>query len=707
MMNKKTVQILAILILAATVRAETVALNGNSGRKAESASVQLADGLIAPWGWKNVKEAVDGIAVRQSLTINYSALNSVQMDWLTTRNVVLESQRPLHWKVLLNEVLRGLEFGFIQNDAGVVEILPFEKYHAYKTEEAARILQNNHKTVEATFQRMALMDALTDVTRQAGISLNTGYLPLEICDPAAAKAAAEAAQAGVKKEKGDEPAAPVKVYETSFKTITPMEWRNVLKNILDPHGYDFVEMDGAVCPMETGRAQQMRDALLAAKPLIRQVVPIFYAKPTDMMARITELGVLSPRGKITLTQSAELNTKNEGTSTLRPRVREDLVVSDVEECVLQATEWIRKLDVTDGQVMIEARILAITDTDTKKRGVEWSGYENLLNLRIPTTTTTWDFGTTTKWDPQSPVGTAASAILTSTELKAALHMLDTLGNAEQLSHPLVVLGNRTEGRIDVQNKLQNYIIKRDQTDPTLGSAATRTYTVEWKETPIGLTLWVGPEISPDGQHVRLSVNQKMTDQLGTEPVIAVDPETRNPLGSMVQTTERILDTRAIVRDGDTLVVGGLVTTKNTVNDGKVPFLGSIPLLGRLFSYEDKIVVKENLVIMITPTILNEDIPATGYEPKSEAKANELSAKGTDYFYNAPVEEASTGQGSKVESLNVEGQGAEDGGRKTEDGDQGAGGVKPKEEIKLSEEAKLKPAAEPEVKESIQTLEAGK
>jgi len=671
----------ALLAASVSVQAQSIDLNANQQARQNQEIVALGGETIMPWAWANVKEAIDGIARREQLTVSYAALNSVQMERLTTRNVVLEAQRPLHWKVLLNEVLRGLKFGFVQNDAGVVEIMPFDIYHAYRTGEAQRQLQNNHKTVDVTFQRMALMDALTDVTRQAGISLNAGYLPLEIRDPAAAQAAAEAVQANAKKE--EQSPAALKVYETSFRTITPMEWRNVLKNVLDPHGYDFVEMDGAVCPMEKNRAQQMRDAQLAAKPIIRQVVPIFYAKPTDMMARITELGVLSPRGKITLTQSAELNTKNEGTSTLRPRVREDLVVSDVEEHVLQATEWIRKLDVSDGQVMIEGRILAITDTDTKKRGVEWTGYENLLNLRVPTTTTTWDLGTTTKWDPQNPAGTAVSAILTSTEVRAALHMLDTLGSAEQLSHPLVVLGNRTEGRIEVQNKLQNFIITRDQTDATLGSAPTRTYTVEWTETPIGLTLWVSPEIAPDGQHVRLSVSQKMTDQLGAAPVIAFDPETGNPLGSMVQTTERILDTRAVVRNGDTLVVGGLVTTKNMVNDGKVPFLGSLPLLGRLFRYEDKIVTKENLVIMITPTILDADTPATGYEPKSKSKADELAAKGTDYFYNAPVEEASTGQGSKGESLNVEGEKPESSGQESGVGGQesGVGGQESESEVR--------------------------
>ena len=140
----------------------------------------------------------------------------------------------------------------------------------------------------------------------------------------------------------------------------------------------------------------------------------------------------------------------------------------------------------------------------------------------------------------------------------------------------------------------------------------------------------------------------MTDTFGSEIVVySAINVSENPIGRIWETTERTLDTRAVVRDGDTLVVGGLVNTKNNVTDGKVPFLGSIPLLGRLFSYKDNQVVKENLVIMITPTILDGDTPETGYESKSEEKAEEMAAKGTDYFY--------VDGESKVEGLKGEGQ----------------------------------------------------
>ncbi len=659
-----------LLAASLSVQAQSIDLNANQQARQNQEIVALGGETIMPWAWANVKEAIDGIARREQLTVSYAALNSVQMEWLTTRNVVLEAQRPLHWKVLLNEVLRGLKFGFVQNDAGVVEIMPFDIYHAYRTGEAQRQLQNNHKTVDVTFQRMALMDALTDVTRQAGISLNAGYLPLEIRDPAAAQAAAEAVQANAKKE--EQSPAALKVYETSFRTITPMEWRNVLKNVLDPHGYDFVEMDGAVCPMEKNRAQQMRDAQLAAKPIIRQVVPIFYADPTDLMARIQELGVLSSRGKITLTQSTGKNTINDGggAAKLRPRVREDLVVSDVAEHVLQATEWIRKLDVSDGQVMIEARILSIADMDSKKRGVNWKGYqEEFLKLGLNATTTSWLLGNTIQnWNPQkTPVAAnAVQATLDTKQLTAALSFMNEMDNIEQLSHPLIVLGNRTDGKIKIKN--QTPFWTKEVTATVVNDTVIPETTYSFEEQETGLELWICPEISPDEKKVRMSVYQKLSDFTG-KVVTTPDGSTKE------ETTESDLDTRAMVRDGDTLVIGGLVTTKNTVFDRKVPFLGDIPLLGRLFRYEDKIVTKENLVIMITPTILDADTPATGYEPKSKAKADELAAKGTDYFYK--------NEESKGESLNVEGEKPESSGQESGVGGQesGVGGQESESEVR--------------------------
>ena len=696
MMNKKTVQVLAILILATGVRAETVALDGNRAPgSSHQEPVQLNDQMIAPWAWKNVKEAVDGVVKQADLTVNYSDLNSIQMDSLSTRNVVLESRKPLHWKVLLSEVLRGLEFDFIQNDAGVVEIMPFDRFHAYKTEEAERDLQNNHALVEVNFNRMPLLQAIKELTDQAKVSLNTGYLPLEIRDPDAAAKAVATPAADAKTPAAPPP--PVKVYETSFKTVTPLEWRNVLKNILDPDGYDFVEMGGAVCPMDKSKAAAMNASLLAAKPLIRQVVPLYYATPTDIMARIMELGVLSPRGKLSLTQSVGQNTTSGGGLALRPRVREDLVVSDVEANVLLASEWIRKLDVSDGQVMIQAHILSINDSDIKNLGVAWSGFDNASLLKL-TGTESW--GQNYLNGHRNPVAGAtggdvigsATAVLGPVALTSTLHALNELENTEVLSHPLVVLGNRTEGKIELVTDLPYYT--STITDVPAGTTTTPRTTTSWvSDAKSGLTLWISPEISPDGKHVRLSVNQQMDDLDG----FILGPSGSTTLGDKKpQITKRKLDTRAMVRDGDTLVIGGLVKTSRTVTDSKVPFLGSIPLLGRLFSYKDNKVVKNNLVIMITPTILNEDTPATGYEPKSEAKAKELSALGKDYLYNKPEN-----------GLSAEAKKAK------EEGQPEVSGVEPKSEA-VDQPANQQPltqqlapeSRDPDVKEIFQTLEAG-
>ncbi len=682
------VQFFVALALAACVTAATLDLGGHeesaevvpldlggniSTARVETPpeTVELSGELIQPWAWRNVKEAIDGIADVEALTVNYSGLNEIQMAMLKERNVVLESEKPLHWTVLLNEVLRGLKFGFIQNDAGVVEVLPFDAYHAYKTGEAQRVLSDNHETVEVTLIRMPLLQAVQEVAEQAGVSLNTGYLPLEVRDPESAQQALIDAV-----DSGEGSAPPVPVMTSSFKTVIPMEWRNVLKNILDPYGYAFVEIDGAVCPMKKERAQSMRAGMLAERPMVRQVVPLFYADPSDMMARILELDLLSSRGKISLTQSAGQNTINDGSAGLRPRVREDLIVCDVEENVLLATEWIRKLDVSDGQVVIEARILSITENDEKNMGVKWSGYENFFNATFSGTSSKWQLGTwrtgLTSLPNELPLepGSALLATLTSSQLQASLHMLHEFGNTEFLSHPLVVLGNRTEGTIDIVETRPVVVTEVNVSD---NGSTTTTYNFEDQE--VGLTLWLSPEISPDGEHVRLSVHQKL-DNFREEPVVDPNGSEKFPV------LTRELDTRALVRNGDTLVVGGLVETRHTVTDEKVPFIGDIPYLGRLFSYKGREMEKRNLVIMLTPTILDKDTPATGYEQKSETMSEELSAQGTDYFHidgeesEATVEDGFQGLekgASKDASLEKGFQGLEE---KVSDEENGARKLKP-------------------------------
>jgi len=127
--------------------------------------------------------------------------------------------------------------------------------------------------------------------------------------------------------------------------------------------------------------------------------------------------------------------------------------------------------------------------------------------------------------------------------------------------------------------------------------------------PFGVVLDVIPFVSADGYTVQLNVVPTLTEFLGYDTDVARQFQTVVP-NQPVQPTPlprfrtRQVATTAIVWDGQTIVLGGLIAENVTKNRQKVPMLGDIPLLGRLFRSESTQSIKKNLVIFLTPTIID-------------------------------------------------------------------------------------------------------
>jgi general secretion pathway protein D len=124
---------------------------------------------------------------------------------------------------------------------------------------------------------------------------------------------------------------------------------------------------------------------------------------------------------------------------------------------------------------------------------------------------------------------------------------------------------------------------------TTGSGSTFN-TVERKD--VGIKLSITPQISSD-DNVRLEVNQEISDVVAASYL--------NPSGLV--TNKRSANTTVVVKDRETMVIGGLIRDNVTSTESKVPFLGDIPLLGWLFKYNTTKVEKVNLMIFITPYIV--------------------------------------------------------------------------------------------------------
>ena len=271
-----------------------------------------------------------------------------------------------------------------------------------------------------------------------------------------------------------------------------------------------------------------------------------------------------------------------------------------EPSIMQEAEMIvRALDIRRAQVLIEAAIVEISDELGQDLGVQLAlGDESGQSTPIAGT----NFGNVGR-----SLGDVLGAILSESVIAPALggitigagqrnedgiswgvllQALSTSAAANLLSTPSIITLDNQEAEIIVG---QNVPFRTGQSTVTGDGTSNPFTTIERRD--IGLTLKVTPTISADGL-VRLVVEQS-TENIGDSIESASD----------IITNKREIKTTVLADDGETIVLGGLTTDDLQVNRSKVPLLGDIPFLGRLFSSESERRVKRNLLVFLRPRIL--------------------------------------------------------------------------------------------------------
>lgn len=281
------------------------------------------------------------------------------------------------------------------------------------------------------------------------------------------------------------------------------------------------------------------------------------------------------------------------------------LVIRAEPSVLQETEEIiRQLDVRRAQVLIEAAIVEIGDENTKGLGIQWALYD--AGGTIPGALT--NFGevgvsaasvlSAIAADDASAVGSVAQGGLTmgvgqensGTSWGALIQALDSNTDANLLSTPKIITMDNQESSIIVG---QNIPIKTGEST-TAGDGTSNPFTTITRE-DIGVKLVVTPSIS-EGDLVRLEITQEISS-------IADSVE----VASDIVTQKREIKTNVLADDGETIVLGGLITEDYRVKVSKVPLLGDIPWIGALFRSTENKRQKTNLLIFLRPTILRDKL----------------------------------------------------------------------------------------------------
>jgi type IV pilus secretin PilQ/predicted competence protein len=274
---------------------------------------------------------------------------------------------------------------------------------------------------------------------------------------------------------------------------------------------------------------------------------------------------------------------------------------------------IRKLLVTidkpTKQVMIEARLVEVTANPQQSYGIDWSGVVGsasngkTFTYGAPTTTgssngnvTTGDFalGNPANHNILGSFGQLVGsqfAILTVPQMSATLRLLNEDSDAEFLANPRVVTADNLQAKIE---------INRAQPVPQLNfneQTATAVFG-GFQDKKFGNTLIVTPSINKDN-FVTLKVKPEISNKVGDSTFVFAGATVSSPI---IDT--RTLESNVLIRSGDTLAIGGLLQDEVNKTRNKVPLIGDVPVLGYLFQNHLNARVKRNLLVFVTPTIID-------------------------------------------------------------------------------------------------------
>ncbi len=276
-----------------------------------------------------------------------------------------------------------------------------------------------------------------------------------------------------------------------------------------------------------------------------------------------------------------------------------LIIRESPETLARMEKLVAELDRPTLQVYIQAEIIEVSSTDGKKFGIEWIldrlrsrefegrvGSEWLLQHA---TTNTTDDATTFPF----PVGTGFGIGILGTNVNLVLRALRESNQVNLLSRPRIVTMDNQEANIEVGDQIPFKVLNQ------FGVTS-----FEFKDATIQLV--VKPQII-DSLHLALEVMPKADFQNGFTPD-----------GTPIISTRRA-KTRVKIRDGETVVIGGLIRDSVIKSEKRVPFLGRLPWIGFLFRDTISTVQKTELMVFITPIIMREGEHKNLFTPEFEMR----------------------------------------------------------------------------------------
>ena len=358
----------------------------------------------------------------------------------------------------------------------------------------------------------------------------------------------------------------------SLKLVN-VPWDHALDIILDTKGLDKREDGNIILIKGKGKFRsqaeeelELKKTQLKNEPLHTEYFPVNYSKTSNMKSQVEGL----------LTATVGKVSEDERTNTL--------IVTAIKADMENIRTYLGRMDVPERQVMIEARIIEATSTFTMNLGVSWGahyrdgtaqfmGINQMDNSFGGLTTPALTSGQSGM--AGTNMGISFGRLASNIQLDMRLNAAASAGLIKIVSTPkIATLNNKTAK------------ITQGQSIPYSNTTATTGATTQFVQA--ALSLEVKPHINANGT---IGLEIKATNNsagAGSPP----------PINTKEATTEMLL------KDGETTVIGGIYKEDETLLEDGVPFLMDIPFLGRLFKSSQSSKIKSELLIFITPRILN-------------------------------------------------------------------------------------------------------
>jgi len=268
-----------------------------------------------------------------------------------------------------------------------------------------------------------------------------------------------------------------------------------------------------------------------------------------------------------------------------------LVVTDAESNMERIKQVIKAFDIKEKQVLIEAKILQVILSNQHKFGIDWEGIVNdYHNLDLKS-----DFDILSS---TSKRGSLSIGTISADQYSFLVEALQSQGISNILSSPSITAVNNQEAKILIGSS-EPYVTTTTTT--TASGPTTTSESVNFIE--VGVKLFVTPTIHKD-DFVTLKIRPEVSSVTST--IITGN----NNTVPVVDTSEA--ETTVLVKDGVTIVIGGLIKEEEIESVNKVPLLGDIPFVGNAFRNKDKLLRKTEIVIFLTPKIITGDLPLSIY-----------------------------------------------------------------------------------------------